>query len=161
MQKATRLKLIIFNLIFILIIIADCILPGRISEILELDSIYQVTVKTNSGPRPSFVDRNILLLTSGETCRISKIPDGEYQKGQKIRIVKGAFTGNIKEILFLDKKVEKKSVGIFLNNIIFYFFLVAIVVSLLSIVYNDRILSLLLVPSSLFLFVFGIGYLLG
>lgn len=137
----------------------DCILPGQTSPIFEFDSFYRVRVTTSNGQRPSYVDRNILLLGSGETFRISKIPEGDYARGEKIQIVKSAFSGNIKEILFLYKKIGRKSVGIFLNGLILYPLIIAAAISLAGMFYNQKILNILLVVSTMFMFVFGIGYL--
>ena len=134
-------------------------MPGRVSPALEFDSFYTVRVKTSEGRRPSYINRNILLLANGETFRISRIPEGDYAKGEKIQIVKSGFSRNIKEIVFLDKKIGRKSVSIFLNELVFYPLLIAIIVSLINMFYRNRILNILLVVSTVFMVVFSIGYL--
>lgn len=160
MEASTQKRLILFNCFFLILILLDYSLPGRISPIVELNSFYSFRAKIQGGNKPSYVDRKILSLNNGETFRIIKIPEGNFQKGQKIQIVKSAFTENIKEIIILGARTERKSVGVFSNNLMFYLFVISIVISLCSLFQNHKILNILLIASSMFLFVFGIGYLL-
>jgi len=160
METKTQRILALCNILLVTIILLDYLLPGRIMPIQELDSFYSTTVKISRGMRPSYVDRSVVSLTSGKTFRLGKIPDGNYTKGQKIQIVKSAFTNNIKEIIIIKNIAETKYVGI-LSNIFFLIPLIlSVLISFLNIFYKSKMLHIFFVASTMFTFIFAIGYLL-
>lgn len=159
MNLKTRKTLALINIILAIIIFMDYFLPGRVMQTQELDSFYNTTVKIYDGNRPSFVDRKILLLTNGETFRLGKIPKRDYPKGQKIQIVKSSFTNNIKEIIILGNTDIVEEVGILSYTFLQICLIISMGTCLLNLVYNSRILYILLVIATMFTFIFSIGYL--
>jgi hypothetical protein len=159
MNLKTRKTLALINIVLAILIFMDYFLPGRIMHIQELDSFYNTTVKIYDGNRPSFVDRKILLLTNGETFRLGKIPKRDYEKGQKIQIVKSSFTNNIKEIIILGNTNIVEEVGILSYIFIHICLIISMGTCLLNLIYNSRILYILLVIATMFTFIFSIGYL--
>lgn len=160
MKPKTKRILSLCNIILVITISIDYLLPGRVMQKQELDSFYNTTVKIKGGKSPSFVDRSILLLKNGETFRLGKIPENDYAEGQKIQIVKSCFTNNIKEVIILGRpnKVEQVSILSFVFAQICL--LMSISICSLNLFYNSKILYILLVLSTMFTFIFAIGYLL-
>lgn len=160
MDSKTQRILALCNIILMIIISLDYLLPGKVTPIQELDQFYNTTTQVSHGRHPAFVDRSILLLTNGETFRLGKIPDGNYLKGQEIKVVKSIFKGNITKVIILGDKIETKHVGIFSNIILLICFILSFIISILNLVYNFRLLSIFLVASTMFIFILTIGYFL-
>src|SRR5690606_24175602 len=148
------------NIFLLLFVLCDYLLPGKVMPIKELEHFYAVTVKVNNTIKPTFVDRKILLLTNGESYRLSTIPEGDYEKGQKVQVVKSIFKGNITNVIIHGNTIETKHVGILSNNILVICVIFSLVTSLLNLVYHNRFLLIGLVSATMFTLIFGIGYLL-
>jgi hypothetical protein len=159
MNLKTQRTLAFCNIILIIIILMDYFLPSRVMPIQELDSFYNTTVKISDGRLSSFVDRSIILLSNGETFRLGKIPERDYAKGQKIQIVKSSFSENIKEIIILGKLSNVEQVGILSFQLPRICLTISIVICLLNLFYNLKFLNILLVLSTMFTFIFSVGYL--
>ena len=136
MKSTTRRKLFLYNIILAILFSADYLLPGKVMPTQELDHFYTTTVKVSGGRKPTFVDRNILLLTNGETFRLGKIPNENYLKGQKIQVVKSIFKGNITKVIIFGDKIETKHVGILSNKILLICFILSMLISILATIYN-------------------------
>ncbi len=159
MNPKTQRILAFCNIILVIIICVDYLSPGRVMATQELDSFYNTTVKVSDGRRPSFIDRRILLLKDGQSFRLGKIPENTYPKGQKIQIVKSLFTQNIKDVVIVGKPNRLEHVGVLSYGFIQICLILSITISLLNLFYNFRILIILLVLSTMFTFIFAIGYL--
>ena len=155
MTPKTRLKLATINLILSSLILIDYFLLGEIMPVQKIDSFYNTTVKVGRGRKPTYEDRKILLLENGETYRVGKLPNQDYEKGQEIRIVVSALSRNVNEIIVSSGENEKEEVGIFA---IWYFKLLiffALIVSLVNFRNYSRVWGILLVAATMFLFIFS------
>lgn len=154
MTSKTKKYLTHINIFLAVLIFIDCILPGDLMPVQELDSFYTISVKTGGLNRPTFENRNIVSLLNGETFRIGKLPDGDYEKGEKIHIIKCAISKNVKSIIILNEKIETKFVSIMSVPSILGIFILASISSFLNLFYDSQHLRLLLVASMMFMFIF-------
>ena len=148
--------LLMFTVIFLGL---DYFLPGKTSSIEELDLIYTTTVKTSSGRKPSYDKRDIVGLKNGETYRIGKYPEREYQSGQKIVIVRTLLFGKIKELRILKTEWINEPVSLLSVPLILAFLILAFFISLLNILLYRRYLQIGLVASTLATFLLLFIYL--
>ena len=159
LERKIIIRLITFNLILASLIILDLCIPGRESQVKELDSIYSHLTHTGGSNKPTYEMRHIIDLSNGESYRIGKLPDKDYAKGTKLKIVKSRILNNVNEISLLDKTWKKIYVGFFYNIITFCLFALAISVSIVNFIINNKGLNIALVASSMFIAIVTFLYL--
>ena len=158
MTQKTRRNLALFDIFFVILIFLDYFLLGEIRPVQQIDSFYNTTVKTGGGRRPTYEDRKILLLESGETLRLGKLPEQDYQKGQQVQLIVSSLSGNVNEIIILNDHTRKEQVGILS---IWYFkalLILTFIGCIITICNRSRIWEIILIASSIFIWIFTIIY---
>lgn len=158
MEKKIIHRIVTLNLILISFLILDHVLPGKESKTEELSSIYSFTNTTGGSRKPTMDTKSILELNNGERYRIGKFPEKEYNKGQKIIIVKSILSENVNKIKILDKKWETIYVGLFSNLILLIILITASVVTVLNIKMSNKLTNALLIFSMMFLLILFFVY---
>ena len=102
--------------------------------------------------------KGVLELLDGEIYRIGKLPEKDYKKGQKIKIVKSLITKNINEVIILDNGWKKLKVGVFSNIILSFSLVFSILISALNIFYRNKILNIALIASMMFIAIISMVY---
>jgi hypothetical protein len=129
----------------------DLCLPGKESRVEEIESIYSSTRITGGADKPIMQTKTILLLSNDELYPIGKSPDKDYPKGTKIKIIRSAIFNNINKIVVEDNGWKKISVGILSNIILLIIFLVAILISVLNVFFDNKTLNIILIAAMMFL----------
>lgn len=151
MERKTVFRIVIFNLILSSLIALDHLLPGKEDDISELHSIYGFTAVTGSNTqKPKMDDKIIMELANGERFRLGKAPIKDYNKGQKIIVIKSFLSNNVNKIKILDKNWEIINVGLFSNSLLLITFLISISVNILNIYFKNKALNIALVLSMMF-----------
>jgi hypothetical protein len=114
-------------------------------------------VKTSGGRKPTYDLKIMIALTDGEMHRVGKMPIKEYEKGQKIRIVRSYILGNVKEILLLkEKRVTKESLSLVSITYIYFSIIFSFIVSSLSFFLKSKYVDILLVALTMAITIFSI-----
>ena len=158
MDRKIIIRLITFNLILASLLILDLWIPGTESEMKELNSFYSSTTNTGTSRKPIMETKGVLELLDGEIYRIGKLPEKDYKKGQKIKIVKSLITKNINEVIILDNGWKKLKVGVFSNIILSFSLVFSILISALNIFYRNKILNIALIASMMFIAIISMVY---
>lgn len=158
MEKKIIHRIVTLNLILISFLILDHVIPGKESKTEELSSIYSFTNTTEGSRKPTMDTKSILELNNGERYRIGKFPEKEYNKGQKIIIVKSILSENVNKIKILDKKWETIYVGLFSNLILLIILITASIVTVLNIKMSNKLTNALLIFSMMFLLILFFVY---
>ena len=160
MTLKTRQAVALLNIVLGVLVVLDLILPGEVLKVQDLDSIYNTRVKTGGGRRPTYEDRKILLLGDGETYRLGKFPMQEYLKGQKVQVIKGRISKNINEILIVGKNNHSfEQVGLLSNWYWITAVVSSIIVSIIGLRHYSKVVSILLVASTMFMSIFTLIFL--
>lgn len=158
MERKIIIRLIAFNLILSSFIILDLYIPGRESEVKELGSFYSSTTYTGTSRTPIMETKGIVEFLDGEYYRIGKLPEKDYRKGQKIKIIKSLIMNNVNEVIIWDNGWKKIKVGVFSNISLYCLLAISILCSALNIFYRNKSLNILLIASMMYLAVISMVY---
>ena len=151
MERKIIIRLVTFNFILASLIILDLSIPGKESSVKELDSFYSHLTHTGNSKNPTMELRHIVELSNGESYRIGQSPEKDYQKGQKVKIIKSAIFSNVNEIMIKSNTWTKIYVGLFSNGIILSLFVASLLISILNLYTQNKGLNIAMIASTMFM----------
>lgn len=138
----------------------DYFLPGKTGSLEKLDSIYTTTVKTSSGSKPTYDERNMVRLANGQTYRIGKYPREQYQPGDQVYLVRTPILGKLKTLRIKKRHWVDEPVSLLVHPKITLLLCAAFLISFANIFLNQRYLQIGLVASAIGTLLFAVIYIL-
>ena len=158
MDRTIAIRLIYFNLMLASFLLLDVWIPGSESAVKELSSFYSTTTNSGTTYKPIMETNGVLELVDVERFRLGKLPEKEYKKGQKIKIVKTVITKNCNEVLLWDNGWKQINVGVFSNFIPSLLLVLSILISSVNIFYSNKIWNGALIGAMMYLAIISIVY---
>jgi hypothetical protein len=157
LSSKVAFRISIFNLIIILFLILDNLIPNYKSEVSYLNSIYGFSEKSSyvrvSNKRPVIDFKIILELTDDKKYRLGFNPENEkFEKGIKIKVYKSFISNNVNFIEIYDDSWEKYYCGLLRNYAILFPFILSIILSIFSFQFlENKIIRIGLILSMMYL----------
>jgi hypothetical protein len=158
MERKIIKRILVFNIFLASLLVLDLSLPGTESEVEALSSFYSATSNTGTSRKPIMETKGVVELLSGEYYRLGKLPQQDYKKGTKIKIVKSCLANNVNQLIIWDGGWQQLNVGVFSNAVLALSLGLSLLITSLNVYYTNKVLNIALIASLMFMGVISMVY---